>query len=207
MGWLSPPSQRPVVRHRERCGRWPAQASRFGLAPWSHGGAGYRTPGERESREGAAGVAIATARLVLGPADLLLGVPLDLEDFLALLVVDVGLVDVESTVGDLLELEDPDLLGPLIHVFAGTNRLNFFIEPLLKLGEQLLGLVLGRLGLVLAGLDERLVLGLEQREGLVRRPSLAEGDERVVTGEDVDAVEHEGHVVEVEVLGSSACGA
>ena len=80
------------------------------------------------------------------------------------------------------------------------DGLDLLVEPLLGDVELLLGLVLGGLRLVLELLDELLGLLLDRLERPVLEPPLAEGDERVVAGQDVDAVEDERHVVQFQVL-------
>ena len=109
-------------------------------------------------------------------------------------------LDVEAAVGDLLEVGQHDLLGPLVDVGAGADGLDLLIEPLLGALELLPGGLLGGLRFGLALLDELLRLRLQPQQGPMLEASLAEVHEGVVAGQHVDAVEHERDVVELQVL-------
>src|SRR5262249_48463687 len=83
--------------------------------------------------------------IVLDLADVLLALGLALLHLAPLLVVDARLLHVEPAVGDLLEVHQEDLLGPLVDVRAGADALDLLVEVLLGEAQLLLGGVLGGL--------------------------------------------------------------
>ncbi len=93
-----------------------------------------------------------------------------------------------------------DLLGPVVQVGAALDLVDLLVEGLLGLVELVLGRVLGRLGLLLELFDEFLAWSSSSMSVRCLGRFFRKADERLVAGQHVDAIEHEGDVVEIEVL-------
>ncbi len=123
-----------------------------------------------------------------------------LADLGELLVFDDLLGDVEPPLRDPLNVGELDLLGSLVPFGVRLHGVDLLLKVLLGGLELVAGQVLGLLGLLGKLLVKLLDLGFEHVEPAVHRPLPPEPDKRLVAGQHVHAVEHERHVVELEVL-------
>ncbi len=117
-----------------------------------------------------------------------------------LLVLDDGLLDVEPALGDALHVGELDLLGALVEIGVVLDRArpacrtSFWASFIAFSASSSAFLVSSS-----SSSKNCLVWSSSRLERVVLGPLLAEADERIVAGQHVDAVEHEGDVIEVEV--------
>ena len=108
--------------------------------------------------------------------------------------------NVEPPLCDPLNIRELDLLGPFVPFRVRLHRVDLLVEVFWAVSSCSARLVLGLLGLVGQYLVKLLHSRFEQIEPAMHRPLPPQPHERLVTGQHVDAVQHERDVVEFQVL-------